>query len=48
MDRGGAWEVLLHTANADQEGSLEQRPGIISPPHSLILLRHHGAREAKG
>ena len=48
MDRRGAWEVLLHTAKADQEGSLEQRPGIIAPPHSLILLRHHGDREAKG
>ncbi|MBC7461514.1 MAG: glycogen debranching protein GlgX [Thermoleophilia bacterium] len=47
MDRRGAWEVLLDTTNPAAEGSFEQRSAIHVPPHSLVLLRHHGDREAR-
>ncbi|MCW2972464.1 MAG: hypothetical protein JWN72_737, partial [Thermoleophilia bacterium] len=48
MERRGAWEVLLDTTNPAAEGTLEQRAGFHVPPHALILLRHHGDREARG
>ncbi len=47
LERRGAWEVLLDTVREDQEGSLRQLPGVVSSPHSLVLLRFEGDREAK-
>ncbi|MCW2955868.1 MAG: glycogen debranching enzyme GlgX, partial [Thermoleophilia bacterium] len=47
LERRGAWEVLLDTAREDQEGTVRHLPGLVVPPHSLILSRFVGDREAK-
>ena len=44
----GVDETLLDTVREDQEGNLRQLPGLVASPHSLILCRFVGDREAKG